>query len=45
MWFGFFFELDLLYKDYQTDQKFSITTYSATGVVSSVTGFFVVDLI
>ncbi|KAK4766919.1 hypothetical protein SAY86_014670 [Trapa natans] len=25
---------DLLYKDYQSDQKFTITTYSPTGVVS-----------
>jgi len=25
---------DLLYKDYNTDQKFSLTTYSPTGIVS-----------
>lgn len=25
---------DLLYKDYQTDQKFAITTYTANGIVS-----------
>lgn len=29
---------DLLYKDYQTDQKFSITTYSATGVAITSSG-------
>ncbi|XP_010670319.2 mitochondrial outer membrane protein porin of 34 kDa [Beta vulgaris subsp. vulgaris] len=29
---------DLLYKDYQTDQKFSITTYSATGVALTSCG-------
>lgn len=27
-------EIDLLYKDYNSDQKFTITTYSPTGVVS-----------
>lgn len=32
---GYLSELiDLLYKDYQTDQKFTVTTYSPTGVVS-----------
>ncbi|CAL5371147.1 unnamed protein product [Camellia sinensis] len=25
---------DLLYKDYQSDHKFTVTTYSPTGVVS-----------
>lgn len=25
---------DLLYKDYQTDQKFTVTTYTSNGVVS-----------
>lgn len=30
----FWLGLDLLYKDYQSDQKFTITTYSSTGVVS-----------
>ncbi|CAN8256252.1 unnamed protein product [Cochlearia groenlandica] len=29
---------DLLYKDYQGDQKFSVTTYSATGVALTTTG-------
>ncbi|KAF2316237.1 hypothetical protein GH714_041578 [Hevea brasiliensis] len=29
---------DLLYKDYQTDQKFTITTYSPTGVAITSTG-------
>ncbi|KNA13841.1 hypothetical protein SOVF_113000 [Spinacia oleracea] len=29
---------DLLYKDYQTDQKFSITTYSPTGVAITSNG-------
>ncbi|KAL2898576.1 Mitochondrial outer membrane protein porin of 34 kDa [Bienertia sinuspersici] len=29
---------DLLYKDYQTDQKFSITTYSPTGVAITSCG-------
>lgn len=29
-----FFLPDLLYKDYQSDHKFTITTYSPTGVVS-----------
>lgn len=29
---------DLLYKDYQTDQKLSITTYSPTGVVITSSG-------
>ncbi|WCJ20812.1 Mitochondrial outer membrane porin [Euphorbia peplus] len=29
---------DLLYKDYQTDQKFSFTTYSPTGVAITSTG-------
>lgn len=28
--------VDLLYKDYQSDHKFTITTYSPTGVVSSI---------
>jgi hypothetical protein len=32
--FELFLGLDLLYKDYQSDQKFTITTYSSTGVVS-----------
>ncbi|KAF8378401.1 hypothetical protein HHK36_029740 [Tetracentron sinense] len=31
-WFNLL--LDLLYKDYQSDHKFTITTYSSTGVVS-----------
>ena len=31
----FFFEFsDLLYKDYQSDHKFTVTTYTSTGVVS-----------
>lgn len=30
----FFFYEDLLYRDYQADHKFTITTYSPTGVVS-----------
>ncbi|EOA19435.1 hypothetical protein CARUB_v10001678mg [Capsella rubella] len=29
---------DLLYKDYQGDQKFSVTTYSSTGVAITTTG-------
>ncbi|XP_020572767.1 mitochondrial outer membrane protein porin 1-like [Phalaenopsis equestris] len=29
---------DLLYKDYLTDQKFSLTTYTATGVAITATG-------
>lgn len=29
---------DLLYKDYQTDQKFTLTTYSPTGVAITSTG-------
>lgn len=29
---------DLLYKDYHTDQKFSLTTYTATGVAITATG-------
>lgn len=29
---------DLLYKDYYTDQKFSLTTYTATGVAITATG-------
>ncbi|CAA7031346.1 unnamed protein product [Microthlaspi erraticum] len=29
---------DLLYKDYQGDQKFSVTTYSANGVAITTTG-------
>lgn len=32
--------IDLLYRDYQTDHKFSITTYSPTGVVSFFFFFF-----
>lgn len=36
----FWFGLDLLYKDYQTDHKFTITTYSPTGVVSSSRSLF-----
>jgi len=31
----FFVELtDLLYKDYHTDQKFTLTTYASNGAVS-----------
>ncbi|XP_019162196.1 PREDICTED: mitochondrial outer membrane protein porin of 34 kDa-like, partial [Ipomoea nil] len=42
-------ELDLLYKDYQTDHKFTITTYSPTGVAITSSGskkgdFFVADV-
>jgi voltage-dependent anion channel protein 2 len=29
---------DLLYKDYQTDQKFSVTTYTSNGVAITATG-------
>jgi len=29
---------DLLYKDYQTDQKFTVTTYSASGVALTASG-------
>lgn len=29
---------DLLYRDYQTDQKFSLTTYTATGVAITAAG-------
>ena len=34
--FVYFFVViaDLLYKDYNTDQKFTLTTYSPTGIVS-----------
>lgn len=44
--FLFFFVLllDLLYRDYQSDQKFTLTTYSPTGVVSDFVVFFA-DLI
>ncbi|XP_031093914.1 mitochondrial outer membrane protein porin of 34 kDa [Ipomoea triloba] len=40
---------DLLYKDYQTDHKFTITTYSPTGVAITSSGskkgdFFVADV-
>ena len=35
---------DLLYKDYQGDQKLSVTTYSSTGVVSLLIRFFIVML-
>ncbi|XP_010550070.1 PREDICTED: mitochondrial outer membrane protein porin of 34 kDa-like [Tarenaya hassleriana] len=35
---------DLLYKDYQSDQKFSITTYSPTGVAITSTGIKKGDL-
>lgn len=29
-----FLATDLLYKDYHSDQKFTLTTYTSTGVVS-----------
>ncbi|KAK1282657.1 Mitochondrial outer membrane protein porin 1 [Acorus calamus] len=29
---------DLLYRDYQTDQKFTLTTYTASGVAITSTG-------
>jgi hypothetical protein len=29
------FSADLLYKDYQTDHKFTLTTYTSNGVVSA----------
>lgn len=35
----YFYVLDLLYKDYQGDQKFTLTTYTANGVVSVSTSF------
>eukprot|EP00252_Welwitschia_mirabilis_P021991 TRINITY_DN5808_c0_g1_i2.p1 TRINITY_DN5808_c0_g1~~TRINITY_DN5808_c0_g1_i2.p1 ORF type:complete len:108 (-),score=16.51 TRINITY_DN5808_c0_g1_i2:32-355(-) len=40
---------DILYKDYLADQKFSVTTYSSTGLAFTSTGvkkgdFFVGDL-
>ncbi|KAL8475625.1 hypothetical protein ACS0TY_028331 [Phlomoides rotata] len=31
-------KIDLLYKDYQTDQKFTLTTYSPTGVTLTSSG-------
>ncbi|KAJ6814692.1 mitochondrial outer membrane protein porin 1-like [Iris pallida] len=36
---------DLLYRDYQTDQKFSITTLTANGVAITATGTKKTDLI
>lgn len=43
------FSIDLLYKDYQSDHKFTITTYSPTGVAITSTGtkkgqFFLADV-
>ena len=44
--FFFFFEFsDLLYKDYQSDHKFTVTTYTSTGVVSFFFFFFFLFLI
>ena len=31
-----FSRADLLYKDYQSDHKFTVTTYTSTGVVSFI---------
>ncbi|XP_042395611.1 mitochondrial outer membrane protein porin 1-like [Zingiber officinale] len=36
---------DLLYKDYQTDHKFTVTTYSSTGVAITASGTKKSDLI
>lgn len=39
-WICLLCDADLLYKDYQSDHKFTITTYSPTGVVSHVSYTF-----
>lgn len=40
IFFSGFFWADLLYKDFITDQKFAITTYTANGVVRIFSDFF-----
>lgn len=42
---SFVFAADLLYRDYQTDHKFTLTTYTSNGVVSARVLFFFVDLL
>ncbi|KAL5988574.1 hypothetical protein ACLOJK_026671 [Asimina triloba] len=36
---------DLLYKDYQSDHKFTLTTYTSTGVVSALSVSSIADFV